>query len=393
MIICLLCWTAIRKLVRMMTKIYFDNAATTAMIPECIKIMGEFACNNFYNPSALYGEAIKVKKDLNDARAVIANALGANSQEEIIFTASGTEADNMAVFGGLKSKKGKILVSKVEHSAVFNAVAHLKNKGYEVVELAVDKHGRIDIEEYAKAIDDSVVFASIVHVSNETGAINDIKTLCNMLKKVAPCAVFHSDGVQAFGKIPLSVQSLGVDLYSVSAHKIGGPKGVGALYKRRGFNLKPLIFGGGQEFGLRSATENVAGIIAFAKATELISVQRIDSRLKNALSEKLMCYDDIIINTDIQNSAPHILNFAMQSVRGEVMLHSLENYGILVGTGSACSSNKGEARLTKALGLRGGFEQGVLRISFGCQNTLEEVHIFIDAFEREYLNLKKYKRV
>ncbi len=377
--------------------IYLDNAATTRMYDECMKEFERYSLFEYFNPSALYNLSLGVNNSVKNARRAIASAINADA-DEIIFTASGSEADNLAIFGGLKRKNKKLIFSSVEHSAVYNSALELKNQGYTVIFAPVDGFGRVDAEKFIDLLDEDVILVSIMQVSNETGAVNDIKKLAEYTKEYAKNALFHVDGVQGFMKIKTNVKNLGIDLYSMSAHKIHGPKGVGALYIRKGVNLKPIIFGGGQEFGIRSATENVAGIAAFAKAVEITSKKEDYgySRSKELLSYLadilLKKYGGhIIVNTDLSNCAPHILSVAFDNIRGEVMLHALEKRGIIIGTGSACSSKKSNKRIPISLGLRSEFFDGMLRISLSADNTKNDIDRLIEAIDIEYVSLKNYK--
>ena len=230
--------------------VYLDNAATTAMFPECVDIIKKYAVDEFYNPSALYAPALTAAKAVKSAREKLAAVLGCNA-DNIVFTASGSEADNFAIFCGPRRKKGKVIISAVEHAAVFNSAKALADKGYELIVAPVDVYGRVLFDEFVNLLDENVVFVSIMHICNETGALNDIKRLCGEVRKRCPDAIFHSDGVQAFCKLRFSVKDLGVDLYSVSGHKIHAPKGIGALYISLKLNLQPFIYGGGQERNLR----------------------------------------------------------------------------------------------------------------------------------------------
>lgn len=379
--------------------IYLDNAATTAMYPECLDIYKKYAVEQYFNPSALYTPALTAANAVKDARAKIANVLGCKA-DELVFTASGSEADNFAITRGIRAKKGKIIISEVEHAAVYNCAKSMESKGYTVVTAPCDRFGRVDEEKFVSLLDDEVVFVSVMHVCNETGALNDIRKLVSLTKQRCPQAVFHSDGVQAFGKVDFSVKDLGVDLYSISGHKIHAPKGIGALYIKNGLNLNAFIFGGGQEKNLRSGTENVAGICAFAYCAERAKSQlkdyynhckNLQKQLIDGINSKFgsLCR----VNTDTDNSGCNIVNFAFDGIRGEVMLHYLEQYGIIVGTGSACSSKKAASRIPKALGLNGALAEGTLRISFNKENTEQDVDFLLDKLQEGAELLGKYKRV
>lgn len=379
--------------------IYLDNAATTAMFPECADVIKKYAVDEFYNPSALYAPALIAAKAVRNAREKIAKAMGCDA-DSVVFTASGSEADNFAITCGPRRKKGKIIISAVEHAAVFNCAKAMADRGYELVVAPCDSYGRVIEEDFIKLLSDDVVLVSVMHVCNETGALNDIKKLCSEVKKRCPDAVFHSDGVQAFCKVSVSVKELGVDLYSISGHKIHAPKGIGALYIAPGLNLQPFVYGGGQEKNLRSGTENVAGICAFGYAAERVGadIQRnftkqkqLQERLVSELSGK---YDKFVkINTDIEKSAAHIVSFSFNGIRGEVMLHFLESKGIIVGTGSACSSRKAAERIPKALGLTGAYAEGTLRISF-CENTADgDISELLSSIDDGVKLLGRYRRV
>ncbi|MEG1609024.1 MAG: cysteine desulfurase family protein [Clostridia bacterium] len=379
--------------------IYFDNAATTQMSERCIDAYKEYCMNNFYNPSALYSKALDVSNQIKLARNAIAKSLGASDKSQFIFTASGSEADNIAMFCSVKSKRGKIIVGSVEHSAIYNCANELKNRGFEVIFAPCDCFGKTDIVQLEKLLDTDVVLVSIMHVCNETGAINDLSKIAKLLKQKCPNAIFHSDGVQAYGKLSVNVASLGVDLYSVSAHKIHGPKGIGGLYVKEGLNLKTFVFGGGQESNIRSATENVSNIMAFEIAVKQCfsnfntSVQHMQMLQKHLIAQLSINFDDIKINTNVNDCAPHIISFCFENARGEVVLHCLEDMGIIVGTGSACSAKKLSKRIPQALGIEDKYAQGMLRVSFCESNTIEEVDKLAQCLKKVVEELKNYQRV
>lgn len=376
--------------------IYLDNAATTQLDAECMDVIRQYNLECFYNPSALYRKAMENGNALKKARGVIAKSLGAGSQE-IIFTSSGSEADNIAMLCSLRAKTGRVIVGASEHSAVYNTALELKVRGYDVEFVACDSYGRTDLNKLKDLLDEKVVLVSIMHVCNETGALNDLAAISKIIKEKSPRAIFHSDGVQAYGKIDVNVKALGVDLYSVSAHKVHAPKGVGALYCRSGLFLKTFVFGGGQEGGVRSATENLSGIMAFADVVErnfkdikgnFNKVQEVRAYLKEQLQDK---FDNIKINTDMENSSPYIFSFALNSARGEVLVHCLEDKGVIIGTGSACNSQKSTKRIPQALGISNSYAQGMLRVSFNEKNTKEEVDVFINALAESLQELIKYQ--
>lgn len=376
--------------------IYLDNAATTALDEKCFDIIKEYNIDKFYNPSALYRKAMESANSIKRARNVIAKSLGVKG-EEIIFTASGSEADNIALMCSIRAKNGKIIVGSSEHSAIYNTALELKVRGYDVVFAPCDSCGRTDLTQLEKLLDNTVVLVSIMHVCNETGALNDLAAISKMVKAKAPRAVFHSDGVQAYGKIPVNLKSLGVDLYSISGHKIHAPKGIGALYCRSGLYLKTFIFGGGQENNVRSATENLPSIMALGYVVEnnfaniavnYTKVKELRDYLYDSLNN---AFENIKVNTDLKNSSPYVFSFALNSARGEVLVHCLEDKGVIVGTGSACNSQKSTKRIPAALGINDDYAQGMIRVSFNEKNTKEDVDCFIAALKDSVSELIKYQ--
>lgn len=376
--------------------IYLDNAATTALDEKCLDIIREYNVERFYNPSASYRKAMGSANAIKQARNSIAKSLGVKG-EEIIFTASGSEADNIALLCSVRAKSGKVIIGSSEHSAVYNTALELKVRGYDVVFAPCDKFGRTDVGELEKLIDNTVVLISVMHVCNETGALNDLAAISKIIKAKAPRAIFHSDGVQAYGKIPVNLKSLGVDLYSISGHKIHAPKGIGALYCRSGLYLRTFVFGGGQENNVRSATENLPSIVAFGYLAEKILPSLTDNykktkELRDYLYQKLTDnFENVKINTDLQHSSPYVFSFALNSARGEVLVHCLEDRGIIVGTGSACNSQKSTKRIPAALGIEGDYAQGMLRVSFNENNTKDDIDAFIDALAQSLEELIKYQ--
>jgi len=355
--------------------------------------MKEYMTEQYFNPSAPYGPSVKLAETLDKCRESVMKLLRGDGK--IIFTSSGSESNNTVLFGTKKPNKSRIIISESEHPSVKKPAEELKQRGYDVVFCPVDSCGRVIPEELENLLDENTALVSIMHVNNETGAINDIKTLCKIVKDYNKSIYFHSDGVQAVGKIPVNLDDFGVDFYSVSGHKFHAPRGVGALFIKKGINLKPIIYGGGQEFNIRSSTENVAGIVCFEYALKLalrslqqnaINAEECNAALRNALSA-----NDFIIRSNGECS-PYIFNFAMKFVRGEVMLHSLEKYGIFVGTGSACSSKKTDKNLSSNLKLPPEYEKGIIRVSLSDKTTISEINSFIKYFNLEYNALVKYMR-
>jgi cysteine desulfurase len=376
--------------------IYLDNAATTKMRKECLEEIEKFSVKCFYNPSALYKPALEAAKSLKEARRTLLELLG-DTNGGLIFTASGTEADNLALFCALKRKSGKIVVSEGEHAAVYNSALELRNRGYNVVCAPVKEDGGVDMGTLEGLIDAETDLVSVMHVSNETGAVNPLSEIAGIIKRKSPHALFHSDGVQAFGKIPFNIKDLGVDMYSISGHKLHGPKGVGALYVKAGVNLKPVIYGGGQEGGVRSATENLAYIMAMKRAAEL-AYQNFEKRTAKLKALKGLYFDLLTKSIDniklisSKEGAPHILTAAFYGVRGEVLLHALEKHGILVGIGSACSSKK-HSRFERLLNLPEKWREGIVRISLSEDNNEEEAGFVVEKIKEEYELLKSIGRI
>lgn len=372
--------------------IYLDTSATTSMYPEIIDIIKKYAVDNYYNPSALYTKALNVSKDIKEAKQKILNLLNGNGS--IIFTASGTESDNMAMFGSKKFKNCKVLVSNIEHSAIYQSAKKLEMQGINVEYVACDKYGSVDEEDFKSKLSDNVALVSIMHACNETGAINDIERLVKLTKAVSPKAIFHSDGVQAVCKIPVNLNKLSVDLYTFSAHKFHGMKGVGGLYIKKGININPIIFGGGQENGLRSATENVSGIISTAFALEktykLLDIEKNKQIIQYIADEIARIIPNCIINTNIDKSLSNILSVAIANTRGEVLVHMLEDKGIIIGTGSACSASKAHSRVPLALGLPKEYFDGMIRISIDNSTSFDDAKAFIKEFNECYSYLNSF---
>ena len=376
--------------------IYFDNAATTPILDECIEIVNLYNSQCFFNPSARYSASINVAVELNNAREKIARLINCASQE-LYFTSSGSESDNWAIKGVMKRQSDRLIVSEAEHPAVFNTALYLKNKGFDVQFCEVDKSGQVKEESLLSLLTPNTKLVSIMHVNNETGAINDIEKLAKLVKTHSK-AYFHSDGVQAFGKIYVDIEELGVDLYTISGHKLHAPKGIAGLYVKKGVNIDPLIHGGGQESGMRSSTENVSGVISFAKASEIAikslkdsakSINSVKNYIKDALSKR---FGDDVLWISPDNGSPYILYMSIKGVRGEVLLHSLEADSVFVSTGSACSSKKGVSRMGEALKLPIEYREGTLRLSFSRFSTIKEGEEFVNKVTPMINELIKYRR-
>lgn len=382
--------------------IYLDNSATTQPCAGAVLAAREMLEALWHNPSAPYAEAVRVEKRLKEARDTVAGALGA-FPGRVVFTGSGTEADSLAILGSASRFRGpsKVLMFVGEHPAVLETRAQLEAMGHTVATIPAREDGTLDLEAFWGLLDGSVRLASIMQVGNETGAVQPIQRAGELLKKASPDALLHVDGVQGFLRVPLALAASPVDLYTVSAHKVHGPKGVGALYVRQGVRLSPRIAGGGQEDGLRSGTENTAGIAAFAAAVRWV-MEAADGAprlraMKLALLSRLAAeVEGLRVNGPDpagDAAAPHILNVSFPGVGGEVMLHALEREGVLVGTGAACSSKKrGVSPVFEAMGAPRWAAESAIRVSFGLMNTEDEAQRAADAMVRCYRKYKAYQR-
>ena len=378
--------------------INFDNAATTPIYPECLDIIKRFSVDDFYNPSARYMPAVNVTLEIRKAREALAGLLGVQ-KEEIFYTSSGTEADNWAIFGIIRRPEQGLVVSAGEHSAVYNVAKELKSRGYNVTFVPLNSDGSVSLSALEQAVDENTTLVSIMHVNNETGAVNDLAEIRKIVKSKSSKALLHSDGVQAFCKIPTNLPKLGVDLYTISGHKIHAPKGIAALYVKKGTKIHPYIFGGGQESGMRSSTENVSGILSLTYSAIRLSKISETVRAKNAAISRLIVDkfsqkygDKFKLNTNLDNFSGSILNFSIKGIMGEVLLHSLETDGILISTGSACSTKKGISRIPKELGLDQGFANGTVRLSFSEATSKEDAELFVDKAFSTIDNLLNFRK-
>lgn len=377
--------------------IYFDNSATTVVCDAAAKAAMDYMTNKFFNPAAAYSPAVTVEKDMNAARARLATYVGANDPSEFIFTSGGTESNNIALSGVLSARRDKcrIITSAVEHPSVYEAILAMRDKGYEVIIVGVDSKGCVRVDELESALNENTGFVSIMHVNNETGAVNDIDTMYRLVKQKCPDAVFHVDGVQAYIKMP-AVQC---DMYSLSGHKLHAPKGIGGLYVRKGVKFKGGQVGGGQENNLRSGTSNMPGIMALDVAAKLYHdnhdqyVQNI-SNVKNRLFTNLSRIRDVRLNgPGVDDGAPYILNMSFLGVRGEVLLHSLMDKGLYVSTGSACSArHRGKNRVLGAMGVVGDRQDGAIRFSFCPMNTVAEADTAAQYIEESLNLLRRFRR-
>ncbi len=356
--------------------IYLDNAATTKPDVSAFERAQAYITENYFNPSALYTEGYALQSELKKARSALLCKVADETAFELVFTSCGTESDNQAIFSF--ARRGNAVTTVGEHSAVLAPFHELKNRGVVEPRFApLERDGRVNVEKLLALVDDKTTFVSVMHVNNEVGAINDVNKIAKLVKQKNPRVIFHSDGVQAYGKIPFKLAKE-IDLYSLSAHKIGGLKGVGALIKRKSLVLPPYLFGGGQEAGKRSGTENVFGIKQFEYAAEKRFASLVEdcARIKD-LRERLWTLLDkeIFLRISAEDGSPYILSVSAVGLRGEILLHMADDKGLVLGTGSACSSNA-KTRFSKVVLACGYGEKeadGVLRLSFSPQTTESEI--------------------
>ncbi len=367
-----------------MRQIYMDHSATTPVDPAVKEAMLPYFSEKFGNPSSIYSIGREARRAIEESRQKIADLLGAK-KDEIIFTGSGTESDNLAIKGlAYKNRKkgDHIITSSIEHHAVLNACKYLETQGFSVTYLPVSREGFVNPADVEKAITPKTILITIMHANNEIGTIQPIEEIDRIAKEKS--IPFHTDAVQTAGKIPVNVDDLGVDLLSISAHKIYGPKGAGALYIRKGIRIEPLLHGGGHERNLRSSTENVAGIVGFAKAAELArerlaEEQKITS-LRDSLIRGVLEIKDSYLNGHPAKRLPHNANFRFSYIEGESLVLNLDMKGIAASTGSACSSTSLEpSHVLLAIGLRPEEAHGSLRLTLGLGNTKEDVDYVVSV--------------
>lgn len=368
-----------------MEEIYFDNSATTRVCPEAAAKAVEMMTQNYGNPSSLHTMGFRAEQELRGAREAVAELLGAKP-EEIFFTSGGTESNNISLFGAARARRkrgNRIVTTQIEHPSVLNAVKKLEQEGFEVVRLKPDRWGNISPEQVCEAITPETILVSMMRVNNEVGSILPVEAAADAIEEKNAPALLHIDAVQAFGKLPLRVKQLRVDLMSVSAHKIHGPKGIGALFVRKGTHIEPLAYGGGQERNMRPGTESMPLIAAFGAAVralpdtgaELSAMRELNAYLRTELAK----IDGVTINSP-DGALPYILNFSAGGVRAETMLHFLSDRGIYVSSGSACSKGR-ESHVLAAMGLPRERIASALRLSFCRYNTKEEAAAFFAALK------------
>ena len=379
-------------------EIYLDNSATTMPYEEVIEVVSNTMRNYYGNPSSAHSLGFKAEQKLREMRLNIASSINASS-EEIIFTSGGSESNNFLIKGFAKISSN-IITTKIEHPSVLNTFKALEDSGIKTTYIDVDESGRVDIKKLIDSITKDTQVVSVMHVNNEVGVVQDIELIGKLIKEKSSRAKFHVDAVQSYGKIPIDVQKSNIDLLSTSAHKIHGPRGVGFACIRKGLIPSSLISGGGQERNLRSGTENLAGIVGFETAAQIMFENQHENfnkvlEVKKYFIEKLSQIDDVIINSKLETYfTPYILSASFKGVKGEVLLHSLEEKGIYVSTGSACSSKSHKSsEILKALGRNPEEQGGTIRFSFSEDNNKDEIDYVIIELNKSLKFLRKfYKR-
>lgn len=382
-------------------EVYLDNSSTTRCYPEVKEVVIQAMTEDFGNPSSMHKKGIEGERLVKRSKELLAGLLKVK-EKEIVFTSGGTESDNLAVLGGAAARKragNHIITTKIEHPAVAEPVKYLEARGLCVTYLSVDKRGRISLKELEEALREDTILVSIIHVNNEIGSLQPIEEAAAIIKKKNKNILFHVDAIQSFGKYRIYPKKIGIDLLSISGHKFHGPKGIGALYIHEKVNLSPLLFGGGQQQGIRSGTENVPGIAGLGEAAKKVYENFEEKRehlycLKKKLMGGLEEIEGLVINgiaDPITDTAPHIVSVSVEGVKSEVFLHALEERGVYVSAGSACSSNKKRTSETlKAIGLSQKLLDSTIRFSFSEENTLEEVTYTVRCMKEVIPVLRKY---
>ncbi|MBR5288697.1 MAG: cysteine desulfurase [Clostridia bacterium] len=381
--------------------IYLDNSATTRPFDSVIEVTVRSMSEAYFNASAAYKPALDVEKEMRACRKAIAMEVGA-AEDEVLFTSGGTEGDNLAILGVAQTlrEKANFVCSEIEHPAVLETIRRVEKLGHEVRVMPIGPDGVVDLAACAELIDEKTAFVSCMQVSNETGAIQPVEEIARIARAKNADVIVHVDGVQGFMRVPMHMGKMGVDLYALSAHKIHGPKGVGALVVKKRVRLAAQMTGGGQEKNLRSGTYNSAGILALHAAVKEMAARRAEvaalGAMKAHLWQRLCGVAGVRVNGPMPGdaaSAPHILSLSFDGVRGEVMRNALEGAGILVSTGSACASHKQKVSTSlRAMGLTQEQADGTIRVSLGLHNRMEEMDAAADQMIRMFALLSKYKR-
>lgn len=384
---------------------YLDNSATTRCSDRACQVMVDLLTKDYGNPSSLHMKGIEAERFVETAKKKIAKTLRV-SEKEIIFTSGGTESNNLAIIGAAMANRragNHIITTSIEHASVENPMEFLKEQGFEITYLSVDENGIISLEELEEAVSEQTILVSMMQVNNEIGAIEPVAEAAELIKKKNPDTLIHVDAIQSYGKMYIYPKKLGIDMLSVSGHKIHGPKGSGFLWVKEKTKLKPLILGGGQQKGMRSGTENVPAIAGLGEAAEEI-YENLDEKRAHLYGLKQRFIDGIekLEGTHVngktgEDSAPHIVSVSFEGIRSEVLLHSLEDRGIYVSSGSACSSNNhaGKQKGSKTLRnihLKENLLDSTLRFSFSVHTTEEEIDYALEVLGELLPVLKKYTR-
>lgn len=382
-------------------EVYFDNSASTRVLEPVKDIVVKTMTEDYGNPSARHRKGMEGERYIKEAAEIIAGTLKV-APKEIIFTSGGSESNNMALIAGATANKragNHIISTAIEHPSVYNPLGYLEEQGFSVTYLPVDSQGHLSLKELKEAIRPETILVSVMYVNNEIGAVEPIEDISKIIKKKNPAILFHVDAIQAYGKYVIRPKRQGIDLLSVSGHKIHGPKGVGFLYADQRVKLRPLIYGGGQQRGMRSGTENVPGVAGLGVAARIMYTEHGEKikalcGLKDHMISRLSELDQVTINSfPGELSAPQIVSASFFGVRSEVLLHALEDKGIYVSSGSACSSNHPAVSGTlRGIGVKEELLDSTLRFSFGIYNTIEEVDYCIDTLKELLPVLRRYQR-
>lgn len=384
-----------------MMECYFDNSATTRCFDNVITLMDKVMREDYGNPSSMHTKGVDAERYVRYAKEQIAKSLKVN-EKEILFTSGGTESDNLALIGTALAnyRSGRHLITTaIEHPAILQTMKYLESQGFEVTYLPVDENGRIRLSDLERAMTSGTILVSIMHTNNEIGSLMPIAEAGALIKRMNPKTLFHVDAVQGYGKFHIYPKRMGIDLLSVSGHKIHGPKGIGFLYVNERIKMKPILYGGGQQGGMRSGTENVPGIAGMGKAVEEI-YRNLDAdmdslyQLKDYFVSGISKLPDVRINgLTGRESAPHVVSVSVRGIRAEVLLHELENHGIYISAGSACASNKPTVSATlKAIGVEKELLESTIRFSFSVFTTKEELDHCLQVLEEALPRLRRYTR-
>lgn len=382
-------------------EVYFDNSATTRVLESVKEIVIKTMTEDYANPAARHKKGMEAEQYIRQARAEIARTLKV-SDKEILFTSGGSESNNLALIGGVlaNQRAGKHIISTaIEHPSVYNPMEYLEELGFEITFLSVDRDGHISLKDLSEAVRQDTILVSVMYVNNEVGAVEPVEEISQVIKKKNPQTLFHVDAIQAYGKYRIRPQNQGIDLLSVSGHKIHGPKGVGFLYIRDGVKIKPMIYGGGQQNNMRSGTENVPGVAGLGVAAREMYTDhkaKVDhlTELKDYMIDCLEQLEGVFVNSKRGNkSAPQIVSASFEGVRSEVLLHALEERGVYVSSGSACSAHHpGVSGTLKGIGIPRNLLESTIRFSFGMFNKKDEIDYCIEVLKELLPVLRKYSR-